>query len=281
LEEEPDSMLEWLTERFPRIAPEAWRLRAREGLVTDDEGAPIDLEGPYRAHLRLSYFREVPDEPEPPPLRILFEDERLVAVDKPGFLPVTPGGPYVRRCVLYAAQRQLGLAGLAAPHRLDRETSGVVLLVKRPEDRGPYGKPFAEGTATKIYEALAAVSEAPAERRWSVASRIETGTPWFRRREVPGRPNAVSEIELLELRNGVGRFRLRPETGKTHQLRLHMLRIGFPILGDRFYPELRPQGPDDPSNPLRLVASSLAFRDPVTGEDRRFESRYDVRALAE
>lgn len=276
LQVEPPSILAWLEERFPRIEGETWLRRAGEGLVTDDEGEPVDLEGPYRAHLRLRYFREVPDEPEPPELRILAEDERLVVIDKPPFLPVTPSGPYVRRCALYLAEEQLGLEDLAAAHRLDRGTSGVLLLVKRPEDRGAYGDPFAEGTAEKTYEALAEVAEPPEERRWRVASRIVKGSPWFRCREVDGSPNAVSEIELVEIRDGVGRFRLRPETGKTHQLRLHMVRLGYPIVGDRFYPELKPKGPDDPSDPLRLLARSLAFRDPITGEDRRFESRYDV-----
>lgn len=279
LEDEPETLLDWLEVRFPRVDRETWERRAREGLLTDDEGNPVALDGPYRHHLRLRYFREVEDEPEPPAVRILHVDEHLVVVDKPPFLPVTPSGPYVRRCVLYQVQRQLEIEGLAAPHRLDRATSGVLLLVRQPEERGAYGAPFATGGARKTYEALAPVSEPPDDTRWEVASRIVSGTPWFLSTEVEGRPNAFSQIELAEMRDGLGRFVLRPKTGKTHQLRLHMVRLGYPILGDRFYPELLPKTPDDPSDPLRLLAKRLAFRDPVTGDDRRFESRFDVWSL--
>jgi tRNA pseudouridine32 synthase/23S rRNA pseudouridine746 synthase len=92
-------------------------------------------------------------------------------------------------------------------------------------------------------------------------------------REVAGEPNAHTTIRLIEDRGGVGEFELTPHTGKTHQLRVHMNGLGMPLVGDPVYP--RDLGPDpyDFSDPLRLLATTLEFTDPLTGEPRRFESR--------
>ena len=80
----------------------------------------------------------------------------------------------------------------------------------------------------------------------------------------------------METRGTLGRYRLRPLTGKRHQLRVHMAALGLPILGDRIYPSLLPQGGDKADNPLRLLAQSISFRDPVTGENRSFSSRQQL-----
>jgi tRNA pseudouridine32 synthase/23S rRNA pseudouridine746 synthase len=77
----------------------------------------------------------------------------------------------------------------------------------------------------------------------------------------------------METRGPWARYRLRPSTGKRHQLRVHMAALGLPILGDRIYPKLMAQGGDDTANPLRLLAAGIAFRDPITGEQRSFASR--------
>jgi tRNA pseudouridine32 synthase/23S rRNA pseudouridine746 synthase len=92
-------------------------------------------------------------------------------------------------------------------------------------------------------------------------------------KEVDGVPNSETQIEQIN-RNGL--YRLTPATGKKHQLRVHMAALGVPILNDKLYPELRPPAEDDYSKPLKLVARSLSFRDPVTGQDHHFESRVEL-----
>ncbi len=72
---------------------------------------------------------------------------------------------------------------------------------------------------------------------------------------------------------GLGLYLLEPHTGKTHQLRLHMASLGLPLLHDPFWPVLRADAPDDPDRPLQLLARSLAFVDPLSGEPREFRSR--------
>ena len=89
-------------------------------------------------------------------------------------------------------------------------------------------------------------------------------------REAPGEANSESRIEVIERRGALWRYRLEPVTGRKHQLRLHMAAMGAPILHDRCYPELLPQAPDDPARPLQLLARSLRFIDPVSGQRREF-----------
>ena len=91
-------------------------------------------------------------------------------------------------------------------------------------------------------------------------------------RIAPGEANARSVIRLAEVREGKGFFHLQPLTGKTHQLRVHMSCIGFPIFNDRYYPELQPEAEDDFAKPLQLLAKTVKFRDPVSGEPMEFTS---------
>lgn len=276
LDEPPPTVLDWLAARFSRIDRETWIRRMQRQLVTDAEGRPLGVDAPFVPHLRVAYYREVKDEPPPVgEIGVVHLDEHLVVVDKPPFLPVTPAGAWVRGCLLYRVEDQLGLAGLAPAHRLDRATSGLVMLTRRSEERGTYTGLFARRRIERTYVALAKVPRRPEVDGWRVASRIVSGEPFFRMREIAGSANAVTRVRLEAWRDGRGRFELRPETGKTHQLRLHMARLGWPILGDRLYPDLLPEEPDDPAAPLALVARRLAFRDPFTGEDRLFESRLE------
>jgi tRNA pseudouridine32 synthase/23S rRNA pseudouridine746 synthase len=112
------------------------------------------------------------------------------------------------------------------------------------------------------------------KKEWLVESRIERGEPRILFCNAPGEVNARSRIELVDERGEVANFRLYPITGKTHQLRLHMTLIGSQILNDKFYPELLPE-PEAPdySRPLQLLARSLEFVDPVSGDQHRFESQ--------
>jgi tRNA pseudouridine32 synthase/23S rRNA pseudouridine746 synthase len=274
-------LLDFLWQRFPRIDRATWQERLAAGKVLDENGHPLKAEAPCLPGARIQYFREVDQEPEVPfREEILLRTDDLLVADKPHFLPVAPGGKYVNECLLYRLRAGTGIDDLAPLHRLDLDTAGLVLLSIRPETRGSYGRLFQDSAIERTYLAVAesASGGAPVRQRWRVASRIERGEPWFRSRSVAveaARVNAVTEIELVRWDQAVGRglFRLRPQTGKTHQLRLHMMEIGFPILHDPLYPELRAEGERDWERPLQLLAAGLAFDDPVTGERRELRSR--------
>ena len=245
--------------------------------MTFDDGETVGPTAAYRPGARIRYFRAVEREPEIPYTEeILHQDDRLLVADKPPFLPVTPSGPYVNECLLYRLRRRTGLPELTALHRLDRDTSGLVLFATDTSSRKLYARLFQERRIEKEYLALAPVGAAPVNRSWEIENRIERGEPFFRMRIVPGLPNARTRIELLEIVDGIGLFRLRPGTGKKHQLRLHLASLGYPILNDPYYPDLLPDTSRDTTRPLALLASRLTFVDPLTGRARSFESRRNL-----
>jgi tRNA pseudouridine32 synthase/23S rRNA pseudouridine746 synthase len=272
LESPPLTILEFLFARFPRMDPTIWRERVSRGVVTLSDGSRLTEDASYRHGVFVFYRREVPS--EPPPVeepRIVHRDENILIVDKPHGMPVTPVGNHVERSLLVYLQRSTGLDTIAPMHRLDRETAGLLLLTIRTDVRAQYHRLFAERLIEREYRALAYTKEPPGATHWRIENRLERGDPWFRQKVVEGPPNTITNIELLEMQQGVGLFRLVPQTGKKHQLRVHMASLGFPIVGDPFYPEMTEKRDGDP--PLQLVANRLAFIDPLGGESRSFTSR--------
>jgi tRNA pseudouridine32 synthase/23S rRNA pseudouridine746 synthase len=269
-------MLDFLVERFPAVPAADWVTRIDAGDVVDAGCRVVAAGQAYVPHGKLYYYRTVANEsPNAAQATLLFEDEHLVVADKPHFLPVTPSGQYLQETLLIRLRRQLGVPDLTPLHRIDRETAGVVLFGKQPGIRAAYQALFASRQVTKHYQALAS-SDARLQFPLTRTSTLVTGAHFMQMREadVPAgtKPNAHTEIELMEQSGPWARYCLRPSTGKRHQLRVHMAALGLPILGDRIYPNLTAPGADETANPLRLLAASIAFRDPISGKERRFVS---------
>jgi len=192
--------------------------------------------------------------------------------DKPHFMPVTPTGRYLHHSLLVRLKHRLQLPELSPLHRIDRDTAGLVLFSVQRATRGLYQGLFRDRAITKHYEAVAPWREGlalPPEYR----SRLEESPQFFRMHEVPGEPNSHTRIQVLEVGQGWARYRLEPVTGKRHQLRVHMAALGLPLRNDPFYPEVNDPPEGDYSRPLQLLARSLRFTDPLTGQERHFESR--------
>jgi tRNA pseudouridine32 synthase/23S rRNA pseudouridine746 synthase len=266
------TVLDFLSEVYARVGEDVWRSRMGRGLVLDESGERVSPSSPYRAGACVYYYREPEAEREIPfGESVVYADDDILVADKPHFLPVVPAGRYLRETLLVRLRRRLGLAGLAPLHRIDRETAGLVVFSVNPATRGAYASLFRERRVEKIYEALAHTTGAldfPLTRR----SRISKGEPFFRMKEVGGEPNSETRVEVSEERGGVSLYRLRPVTGRKHQLRVHMNALGVPVLNDRLYPDVKPEAPEDFSGPLKLLAKSLSFGDPLTGRERYFES---------
>jgi len=269
------TVLDCLCEHFAHIDRSQWRNRIERGLVLDAAGAPIDAGTPFRIGQIIRYFREIDNEPVIPFAEtILYMDEHLLVADKPHFLPVTPRGRYVQQTLLHRLIEKTGNPQLAPLHRIDRGTAGLVMFSMSAQYRSHYHALFSQHRITKHYQALAAPLlhlTFPLLHR----SRMISGEPFFRMQEVSGEANSETHIDVLERNEHHWRYALTPITGKKHQLRVHMASLGAPIIGDDFYPEVQPRA-EDFSQPLKLLAASLEFVDPVSGEQRRFESRMTI-----
>lgn len=286
------TVLEYLIARFPQVDAVVWQQRALDGKLHWHDGSLISAQTVFKPQQRVYYYREVADEPVIPfAEQILFQDQHLLVAYKPHFLQVTPGGQFVNECLQNRLRSQTGINDLQALHRLDRATAGLVLFSVNPQTRHLYHHLFETGQMEKTYQAIARVgaevslngarvdaragvrTETPLSgQQWQVSTRIVRSSPRFLMRIVDGQANSHSLIRCLKRSGGQALFELQPSTGKTHQLRLHMQSLGWPILNDRYYPALQSQRPDDYAKPLQLLAQQLRFVDPLTGSAREFSS---------
>jgi RluA family pseudouridine synthase len=192
----------------------------------------------------------------PSPLPILFEDEVLVAVAKPARMPVH-GRPGARLPdLLSTVEAQLGRR-LVLFHRLDIDTTGVVLLGKSRSINAAVAAMFAEKRVRKAYWAVVRGRWSP---QWTrIETRIDRDEEGKRfRNVVVGGREALSTCRILAAGDEKSWIEVLPKTGRTHQVRLHCLAMGCPVLGDRTYGEAGPA-------PIALHAWRLDFRHPVSG----------------
>lgn len=210
--------------------------------------------------------------------RILFEDEWIVVVDKPAGLPSDRTLDPTRASVLSELEAYLSRRDgnprpyLALHHRLDRDTSGVLLLVKNPKANAATGALFSQKTAQKTYHALALMPKPPATEAWEVrdylgkVGRVGKADKFGAVRS--GGDPAHTDFRLLEKLAGAMLVEALPRTGRTHQIRVHLAGCGYPILGDELYGGpacLRLASGAQVRFPrFFLHAAALAFPHPVT-----------------
>ena len=266
----------YLAVRFPMVPEQAWRARMARGDVRDAHGKTLAYDDYFVGGQRIFYYRErINEAPIPFEETVLYQDDELMVVDKPHFVPVTPGGRFLHESLLVRLRRKTGLQSISPIHRLDRETAGVMLFSVNPATRPLWQSLFRFRRVKKVYEALAPV-RADLSLPCRISSRIVRDEQFFRVKEVDGEPNAFTRVELVSRTGNVGLYRLLPETGKMHQLRIHMSSLGLPILNDSFYPFATESSNEDFSSPLKLLARSIQFIDPVRDIERSFQS---VRSL--
>ncbi len=278
------TITDFLVERFPAIPRATWLQRMADGDVQDEFGVAVTAARPYQGHIRVYYYRDLShvagvEERIPFDEVILHQDEHLIVIDKPHFLPVTPSGKYLQETVLVRLKRKLGLDDLVPIHRIDRDTAGLVLFSVQPQTRDAYQALFRDRAVNKTYHAIAAWN--PTNRFPIVyESRLDQDKSadrgFMTQCEVAGTPNSLTRINVLQIKGDWAKYRLQPITGKRHQLRVHMNALGLPIKGDGIYPVLTPEGQIDYTNPLQLLAKSIEWVDPITKQWRQFESQQEL-----
>ncbi|WJY99483.1 tRNA pseudouridine synthase C [Corynebacterium hansenii] len=269
---------------------------------------------------------------------VVAEEAGIVVVDKPPFLASTPNGRLVRATVLQRLRDRFGEPDLTCVHRLDRLTSGLLLVSRDPATRGAYQRLFQDGRVRKTYEALTVVPDdwAPGESRDVVVELanvdgergVRVRDPLLADASSDGVPDTADATEpttadsipdnlwrtaatrvtyvgtvasdvgdvlpgmfggaagaghsascscgACGTRMTVGKWRLEPSTGRTHQLRATMAHLGYPILGDDTYPDDLGLDLGNVTRVLRLVATELLYDDPLDGSPRHFRSNRDV-----
>ncbi|NRA85700.1 MAG: pseudouridine synthase [Gammaproteobacteria bacterium] len=274
------TVLEYLIIKFPRINPAIWRQRMSDGKVHRHDHSLITAQSPFKAQERIYYYREVESEPVIAAAEaIIYQDAHILVAYKPHFLPVIPGGVFVNECLQNRLRRATGIKSLQAVHRLDRVTAGLVIFSVNPATRHLYHHLFESGQIQKTYQAIARINDGQqlidqhlVGKSWEVNNRLVRSQPRFTMQVVEGESNSHSIITCIEQSVVEALFELRPITGKTHQLRVHMQCLGFGIKHDKYYPVLQPLSSDNNDAPLQLLAKSLNFIDPVTKVPRSFSA---------
>lgn len=287
-----ETALDYMLHRWGHIDPDGILQRFDDGEIVGADGSPLHRATPLEEHTFIWYYRTLPAEERlPVELSILHRDEHVVVVDKPHFLPTTPGGTYIQESALVRLRNELGLPDLVPMHRLDRMTAGVLLFAVNPETRGRYQVLFERRKVQKEYECVSLAPAGDDERFLeqfaepvTVRNRMVKSRDYLLASVVDGEPNAETRISLLRMdRTSASTralFRLEPHTGKTHQLRVHMAGLGAGIMHDPFYPLLLDKAPDDFTRPLQLLARTIRFRDPLSGRETEFRSRLELQEAA-
>ena len=255
-----------------------------------------------------------PPEPAMPkgediPLDILFEDDEVIVVNKPAGLVVHPGagnpaGTLVNALIRHCGASLSGMGGVARPgivHRLDKDTSGIMVVAKTDRAHRVLSEAFADHGRTGELERayLAIVWGAPSRRSGTIETFLGRSSRDRLKQAVvregqPDARHAVTHYEVVETFGpDASLVECRLETGRTHQIRVHMSHIGHPLIGDRDYGAAFRTKANRLPEPVKAVvdafprqalhAAMLAFEHPSTGEVMRFEADMpqDMRALVE
>jgi 23S rRNA pseudouridine1911/1915/1917 synthase len=249
--------------------------RTERGITVNGERVYISIRVKTGDRIELRMQEEESEDimPQPIPLAILHEDDHLLILDKPAGIVVHPThGHYLNTLangVVYH-WKQLGQQIRFRPvHRLDQETSGVIAIAKNPYVHQHISAQMMEGTVDKEYLALvhgrlrqsAGTIDGPIDR--------DPESPHVRIVTESGYP-AVTRYEAAAFYKGATLVRIRLETGRTHQIRVHMKHLGHPLVGDKMYGPEEPAGLAAGMQRHALHAVSLGFRHPGTNRKVSF-----------
>jgi 23S rRNA pseudouridine1911/1915/1917 synthase len=228
------SLLDHLASRYGHTCKGGWRERIEAGWVLVD-GVACRPEAVLRCGQEVVWARPPWEEPEVPLFyAVLHEDGALLAVAKPSGLPTLPGGGFLENTLLSLVRRRYPEA--SPMHRLGRGTSGVVLFVRTSEAGKDVSRAWRERRVTKVYRAL--VEGIPERDSFSVEAPIGPAPHpllgFVHAADPSGKPSR-SVVAVLDRRRDMSLVEVTIETGRPHQIRIHMAACGHPLVGDPLY----------------------------------------------
>lgn len=286
------SIVEFLAHRFPYHTREGWTKRVSDQWVRVNNATVVPEHVVHKSDA-VAYTILHAEPPVDDRYDVLFEDEHYLAVAKSGNIPVHACGVYIVNTLIARLRADFG-ANVNLVHRLDRETSGVVVLAKHRDANRLLARMFERGEVEKRYVAIVygrvaereftidgpigkidARYQYPVEYEYGKANDLATYLP-KRRVDPEGKP-ARTRVEVLHYEADFTTLRVTPEQGRTNQIRVHLAHVGHPIVGDKIYAlsgdvreeQLREGMTERVRNALvterqALHCESLAFRHPLT-----------------
>jgi len=270
-------LLHALNEIFPHLPSEHWQERLDLRFILNANGQAVTAE--QRVRSGEVYLHRTPAHIEPAvnaAIRLLYEDAAIVVVHKPAPLPLHPSGRFNRNTLQWILNQVYYPQKLRPVHRLDANTTGVVVLARTRHFANPLQAQFAAGEVEKHY--LARIQGRPREALFDCDAPIGVETTELGGRAVDEQGLAArTEFRMLhEFSDGTSLVVARPITGRTNQIRVHLQHLGLPICGEQAYlpnhkfGETQTQSVTDP--PLCLHALRISFLHPMTQERMTFES---------
>ena len=271
-------LLDVLIARFPQVAPGEWAHRCDTGRFINTAGTIRGKDHRVRAGEQI--LQIFPLDIEPPvatDIRVLHEDDALVVVHKPAPLPMHPSGRFHRNTLQHLLNLAYAPEVLRPVHRLDANTTGLVILAKTRDGCRLLQRQFLAGTVDKRY-LVRVIGHPPQDSFFSVApiSSIPQALGTHSIDEPSGR-HARTDFHVCERRtDGTSLLEAVLGTGRTNQIRLHLWHLGYPVMGDPAYladkqlgdtQTLAPAAP-----PLLLHAWRLSFHHPLSGEPLNFST---------
>jgi RluA family pseudouridine synthase len=277
------TLLDYLLQRFRYQDRAAWLRDIAEGRLTID-GRVLAAEERLRAGARLTYRRAHIEPPIDDRIGVLHDDDDVLVVRKPAHLPMHADGPFIRHTLIHLLQTRLAAPGLQLVHRLDRETSGLCVLARTAAARDHLRRQFLAGSVHKTYLAVVrgrAEADFAVERAIGRAAHSSISLRRAASADALDPKPARTTFEVVRRGAEHSLLQCTPDTGRTHQIRVHLEAVGLPVLGDKLYG--RPDADylafvtrvkaggaatdtvDGSPGRQLLHAATLAFEHPTTG----------------
>jgi RluA family pseudouridine synthase len=269
------TLIGFLTAILPHQSRELWESAAEAGHLLDNDRRPLTVSSRVRSGQQILHLFPATREPEvSAAIRVLHVDEALIVIDKPAPLPFHPGGRFNRNTLQYLLSVAFHPQRPRPAHRIDANTTGVVVVCRTRHFAGLLQKQFQRGEVEKIY--LVRVQGHPSQDDFVCDAPIsaESGEMGGRTTEGGTLPSRTECSVLRREADGTALLEARPVTGRTNQVRVHLWDMGYPVCGDPLYLPGRAMGDtqtlavDDP--PLQLHAHRISFTHPVNGERMTF-----------